>query len=122
MVGQRRLEDLLRVLLDGLVAGFFVRIVDSQAVFDLGDFLARQGQTIGIVGDDHSFGMDVTPLRTSRDFRLLFVGQGLSFFGSMLTYVAIPFQAYDLTGSTLVRCPPPRASVRPVPSTLTRSA
>jgi MFS family permease len=46
--------------------------------------------------------MDIGPLRRRRDFRLLFVGQGLSFFGSMLTYVAIPFQAYDLTGSTLV--------------------
>ena len=46
--------------------------------------------------------MDLGPLRRRRDFRLLFVGQGLSFFGSMLTYVAIPYQAYDLTGSTLV--------------------
>lgn len=46
--------------------------------------------------------MDLAPLRRRRDFRLLFVGQGLSFFGSMLTYVAIPYQAYDLTGSTLV--------------------
>jgi len=43
--------------------------------------------------------MDVGPLRRRRDFRLLFVGQGLSFFGSMLTYVAVPFQAYDITGS-----------------------
>jgi hypothetical protein len=27
-----------------------------------------------------------------RDYRLLFAGQALSFFGAMLTYVAIPFQ------------------------------
>jgi MFS family permease len=46
--------------------------------------------------------VDVRPLRRHRDFRLLFVGQGLSFFGSMVTYVAIPYQAYDLTGSTVV--------------------
>lgn len=46
--------------------------------------------------------IDVRPLRRHRDFRLLFVGQGVSFFGSMLTYVAIPYQAFQLTGSSLV--------------------
>ncbi len=46
--------------------------------------------------------IDLRPLRRHRDFRLLFVRQGLSFFGSMVTYVAIPYQAYDLTGSTVV--------------------
>jgi MFS family permease len=46
--------------------------------------------------------IDLGPLRRRRDFRLLFVGQGLSFFGSMVTYVAVPFQAYELTGSTIV--------------------
>jgi MFS family permease len=30
------------------------------------------------------------------------VGQGVSFFGSMITYVAIPYQAYALSGSSLV--------------------
>jgi MFS family permease len=46
--------------------------------------------------------IEVGPLRRHREFRLLFVGQGLSFFGSMLTYVAVPYQAYQLTGSSLV--------------------
>jgi MFS family permease len=46
--------------------------------------------------------IDVGPLRRHRDFRLLFVGQGVSFFGSMVTYVAIPYQAYQLSGSSLV--------------------
>ncbi|GAC1572930.1 MAG: MFS transporter [Candidatus Dormibacteria bacterium] len=46
--------------------------------------------------------VDASPLRDSRDFRLLFVGQGVSFAGSMITYVAIPFQAYALTRSSLV--------------------
>jgi MFS family permease len=46
--------------------------------------------------------IDVGPLRRHRDFRLLFVGQGVSFFGSMITYVAIPYQAYQLSGSSLV--------------------
>ena len=45
--------------------------------------------------------IDIGPLRRHRDFRLLFIGQGLSMLGSMVTYVAVPFQAYDLTGSSL---------------------
>jgi MFS family permease len=46
--------------------------------------------------------IDVGPLRRRRDFRLLFIGQGVSFFGSEITYVAIPYQAYRLSGSSLV--------------------
>jgi MFS family permease len=46
--------------------------------------------------------MDVGPLRRHRDFRLLFAGQAVSFFGSMVTYVAIPFQVFELTGSSLL--------------------
>ncbi len=49
-----------------------------------------------------SFTIDVTPLRESREFRLLFIGQGVSFAGSMITYVAIPYQAYAITRSSLV--------------------
>lgn len=43
--------------------------------------------------------MDVTPLRSSRDFRLLFLAGTVFYFGAMVTYVAIPFQIYTLTGS-----------------------
>src|SRR5918998_1215484 len=49
-----------------------------------------------------SLAIDVGPLRRHREFRLLYIGQGVSFAGSMITYVAIPFQVYELTGSTLV--------------------
>ena len=45
--------------------------------------------------------IDIGPLRRHRDYRLLFAGQTLSFFGSMVTYVALPFQVYELTGSSL---------------------
>jgi MFS family permease len=45
--------------------------------------------------------LDTRPLRTSRDFRLLWSAGLVSFLGSMITYVAVPFQIYDLTGSTL---------------------
>jgi len=46
--------------------------------------------------------IDVAPLRSSREFRLLFIGQGVSFFGSMVTYVALPFQAYRISHSSLI--------------------
>lgn len=48
-----------------------------------------------------SAAIDIGPLRRHRDFRFLFVGQAASFFGSMVTYVALPFQTYELTHSTL---------------------
>lgn len=40
--------------------------------------------------------VDLTPLR-HRDFRLLFWGQLVSYLGSQVTLVAIPFQVYELT-------------------------
>jgi MFS family permease len=44
--------------------------------------------------------VDLTPLREHRDFRLLWFAVAVTFFGSMITYVAIPYQVYRLTGST----------------------
>jgi Transmembrane secretion effector len=44
--------------------------------------------------------VDSKPLR-HRDFRLLYLGQTVSFAGSMITYVAIPFQVFHLTRSPL---------------------
>ncbi len=43
--------------------------------------------------------IDITPLRTSRDFRLLFFSGMITYLGSMITYVALPFQVAELTGS-----------------------
>lgn len=45
--------------------------------------------------------VDVTPLRTSRNFRLLFLGQFVSILGSNLTIVAVAYQVYERTGSSL---------------------
>jgi MFS family permease len=45
--------------------------------------------------------VDVTPLRESRDFRLLFIGQLISMLGTQLTVVAIPYQVFRLTHSSL---------------------
>ena len=44
---------------------------------------------------------DISPLRTSRDYRLLWLGQLVSQAGSGLRLVAIPYQVYVLTGSSL---------------------
>ena len=44
--------------------------------------------------------MDLRPLRR-RDFRLLFGAQAVSFLGTMVTYVALPWQMFTLTGSSL---------------------
>src|SRR4051794_22888080 len=46
--------------------------------------------------------IDLGPLRRHRDFRLLTAAQAITFLGSMVTYVAIPYQAYRLSGSSLV--------------------
>ena len=43
--------------------------------------------------------IDITPLRVSRDYRLLFFGQLISFFGSMMSFIIVPWQMYHLTGS-----------------------
>jgi MFS family permease len=46
--------------------------------------------------------VDIRPLRESRDFRRLWFGTGISAIGSQITTVAIPYQLYEQTGSTLL--------------------
>ena len=45
--------------------------------------------------------VDTTPLRVSRDFRRLWIGQAVSFFGSTITMAALPYQVFHRTGSSL---------------------
>src|ERR1700689_2523960 len=45
--------------------------------------------------------MDVSPLRRSRDLRCLVAGQLMSTLGAQLTVVAVPYQVYVLTRSSL---------------------
>jgi MFS family permease len=45
--------------------------------------------------------MDIAPLVESAPFRWLYFGQFLAFVGRQLTVVAVPYQIYLLTGSTL---------------------
>lgn len=44
--------------------------------------------------------VDTSPLRGSRDFRLLFSGQLVSMLGNQITIVAVAYQVFRLTGST----------------------
>lgn len=44
--------------------------------------------------------LDLTPLKTAREFRLLYTGQFVSMFGSAMSYVVLPWQLYQLTKSS----------------------
>jgi MFS family permease len=44
--------------------------------------------------------IDLAPLR-HRDFRLLSIGRSITFLGAMVTFVAVPFQVFELTHSSL---------------------
>ena len=46
--------------------------------------------------------IDITPLKISRDYRLLFFGQLISAFGSAMAVVVVPVQVYQMTGSTFL--------------------
>lgn len=47
-------------------------------------------------------GVDLTPLRTARDFRLVFTAGGVSLLGSLISYVTIPYQVFLLTNDPLL--------------------
>src|ERR1700728_857026 len=49
-----------------------------------------------------SFLADLTPVRKYRDFRRLWIGQSVSNIGNQLTVVAVSYQTYLITRSTLV--------------------
>jgi MFS family permease len=56
----------------------------------------------GLRGRLRGIAIDITPLRRHRDFRLLTAGQGITFLGAMVSYVALPYQAYQLSHSSLI--------------------
>lgn len=43
--------------------------------------------------------IDISPLKKYRDYRLLFIGQIISQLGTMVSYMAVPYQVYELTKS-----------------------
>ena len=46
--------------------------------------------------------IDITPLKISRDYRLLFFGQFISAFGTAISFVVLPVQVFALTESTFM--------------------
>ncbi|MDP9298696.1 MAG: MFS transporter [Actinomycetota bacterium] len=56
---------------------------------------------MSLIGRLRAHVVDLTPLRVSRDFRLLFLGKSVSDFGDEIVAVAVPFQVYSITHSTL---------------------
>jgi MFS family permease len=53
--------------------------------------------TRGILRRARGHLMDVTPLKVSRDFRLLFIGHSVSNFGDEIVAVAVPYQVFQIT-------------------------
>jgi MFS family permease len=54
-----------------------------------------------VIGRLRHLTVDIAPLRDSRQFRLLFIGQLISLVGRQITVVAVPYQVYVLTHSSL---------------------
>lgn len=46
--------------------------------------------------------LNLNPILKNREYRLLYTGQFVSLFGSMMTYVAVPYQIYELTHSSFL--------------------
>src|SRR5690242_756577 len=49
-----------------------------------------------------SYFLNLSLLRKNRNYSFLYTGQFVSFFGTMITSVALPYQIYHLTHSTLI--------------------
>jgi MFS family permease len=62
---------------------------------------ATTANRAGFLGLLRRVAIDLSPLRTSREFRLLWSGQAVSFLGTHISYVAVQFQVYELTKSSL---------------------
>src|SRR5258708_15834861 len=59
------------------------------------------GRRPAVAGRVRGLAIDITPLRESRDFRLLWGGELISQVGSQFTMVALLYQVFKLTNSSL---------------------
>lgn len=46
--------------------------------------------------------INISPLKKSKDFKLLYIGQSISLIGNMISYILVPFQIYQITKSNLL--------------------
>ncbi len=65
------------------------------------EFSSPEFSTDDRPGTLRALSLDLTPLKISPDYRLFFVSQTVSFFGSMMSFVVLPWQMYQLTHSSL---------------------
>jgi MFS family permease len=76
-------------------------LTPDPAAHDLAHQIEHENvDTLDRDGGRSLFTLDFTPLRDSREFRLLYLGQSITFFGSMMTFVALPWQVFQLTKSS----------------------
>jgi MFS family permease len=62
--------------------------------------VTRPGRQAGLFSRLRGAAIDLTPLRESRAFRRLLIGEAISVLGTWVTLVAVPLQVYALTRST----------------------
>jgi MFS family permease len=73
---------------------------DPPNLPDLEPAVGATSQRGGVVGLLRRHALDLRPLR-HREYRLLWSGQAISFMGTQVTYVALGFQMFQLTRSSL---------------------
>ena len=66
---------------------------------EAGPLVDRPGSVRRFLG---RMAIDVRPLRESPQFRRLWIGQSISLIGSQISFVAIPYQVYELTHSSFL--------------------
>jgi MFS family permease len=67
----------------------------------IGPLTRTVGSAAGLRQRAGRLALDITPLRRTPAFRRLWFGQGVSFIGTEIAEVALAYQVYKLTGSTL---------------------
>ena len=65
--------------------------------------------------------LDTAPLRRDRDYRWLWSGQVVNGIGNQVTRIALPYQVYVLTGSTLAIAALTLVPARPDPAVRARA-
>jgi MFS family permease len=91
-----RLPRQCRVLLAFAAVAQLASCSDSQSGGPGGGVQLKDGVHLG----EGVFAIDLAPLRESREYRLLYIGQSVSFFGTMMSFVALPWQLFQLTKSS----------------------
>jgi hypothetical protein len=68
---------------------------------ELTDEIPPELATPGLLAKARGVALDLTPLRRSRQFRLLWIGEVVSDLGTQFASVALPFQVFQITRSSL---------------------